>query len=424
MITTIIVFIIVFGILVVFHEFGHYIMAKRSGILVREFSIGMGPKVFYYRKNETTFTLRLLPVGGYVRMAGSSDDEDEEIKPGTPATLQLDANNRVSSINISNKTSLFQGIPLTITNSDLEEDLWIEGYENGDETEVKRFNVDHDATIIESDGVEVQIAPKDVQFQSASLKNRMLTNFAGVFNNFLLAIIVYTILGFAQGGVITNTNKVDVMSHDSVAKDAGIKNGDRIIAVEGHKTDDWQSVATQIQARPGKKTDVTVSRNGKTKQIELTPDKQTTNGKSVGVIGVTQQLDHSFKAKILSGFTQSWSMTKQLFTALASMFTGHFSLNDLGGPVAIFATTSQATKLGITGVLSFLGFLSLNLGIVNLIPIPGLDGGKLVLNIIEAIRHKPVSEKTETVITLIGFAFLMILMILVTWNDIQRYFLH
>ncbi|WP_439646131.1 site-2 protease family protein [Lentilactobacillus senioris] len=183
MITTIIVFIIVFGILVVFHEFGHYIMAKRSGILVRGiFYRYGGPKVFYYRKNETTFTLRLLPVGGYVRMAGSSDDEDEEIKPGgTPATLQLDANNRVSSINISNKTSLFQGIPLTITNSDLEEDLWIEGYENGDETEVKRFNVDHDATIIESDGVEVQIAPKDVQFQSASLKNRMLTNFAGVF---------------------------------------------------------------------------------------------------------------------------------------------------------------------------------------------------------------------------------------------------
>ncbi|MCY9806756.1 RIP metalloprotease RseP [Lentilactobacillus senioris] len=424
MITTIIVFIIVFGILVVFHEFGHYIMAKRSGILVREFSIGMGPKVFYYRKNETTFTLRLLPIGGYVRMAGSADDEDEEIKPGTPATLQLDDNNRVSSINISNKTSLFQGIPLTITNSDLEEDLWIEGYENGDESEVKRFNVDHDATIVESDGVEVQIAPKDVQFQSASLKNRMLTNFAGVFNNFLLAIIVYTILGFVQGGVITNTNKIDVMSHDSVAKDAGIKSGDRIIAVEGHKTNDWQSVATQIQTRPGKKTDITISRNGKTKQIELTPKKQTTNGKSVGVIGVTQQLDHSFKAKILSGFTQSWSMTKQLFTAIVSMFTGHFSLNDLGGPVAIFATTSQATKLGITGILSFLGFLSLNLGIVNLIPIPGLDGGKLVLNIIEAIRRKPVSEKTETVITLIGFAFLMILMILVTWNDIQRYFLH
>ena len=424
MITTIIVFIIVFGILVVFHEFGHYMMAKRSGILVREFSIGMGPKVFYYRRNGTTFTLRLLPIGGYVRMAGSADDEDEEIKAGTPATLQLNSADHVSSINISNKTSLFQGIPLTVTNSDLEEELWIEGYENGDESVVKRFNVDHDATIIESDGVEVQIAPKDVQFQSASLKNRMLTNFAGVFNNFLLAIIVYTILGFVQGGVTTNTNKVDVMSHDSVAKTAGIKTGDRIIEVEGHKTSDWQSVATRIQARPGKKTDVTVNRDGDKKNITLTPDKQSSNGKSVGVIGVTQSLNHSFKAKILSGFTQSWSMTKQLFAALGSMFTGHFSLNDLGGPVAIFATTSQATKLGITGVLSFLGFLSLNLGIVNLIPIPGLDGGKLVLNIIEAIRRKPVSERTETIITLVGFAFLMILMILVTWNDIQRYFLH
>lgn len=424
MITTIIVFIIVFGILVIFHEFGHYIMAKRSGILVREFSVGMGPKLFYYRKNGTTFTLRLLPVGGYVRMAGGADDEDEEIKPGTPATLQINKQNKVSSINISNKTSLFQGIPVTITDSDLENQLWLDGYENGDESTTKRFAVDHDATIIEKDGVAVQIAPKDVQFDSASLPNRILTNFAGVFNNFLLAIVVYTILGFVQGGVLTNTNQVDVATHDSVARDAGIKSGDKIIAVDGQKTDNWTELTTKIQNKPGKKVDLTVKRGNSQKKVTLTPKKEKISGKSVGMIGVTQSLDRSFKAKALSGFTQSWSMTKQLLIAIGSMFTGHFSLNDLGGPVAIFATTSQAAKLGITGVLSFLGFLSLNLGIVNLLPIPGLDGGKLLLNIIEAIRHKPVSTKTETVITLIGFAFLMILMVLVTWNDLQRYFLH
>ncbi len=109
MITTIIVFIIVFGILVIFHEFGHFITAKRSGILVREFSVGMGPKVFYYRKNSTTFTLRLLPLGGYVRMAGEADDGEDELKPGTPVTLQLNDQGVVTSINTSNKHSLFQG---------------------------------------------------------------------------------------------------------------------------------------------------------------------------------------------------------------------------------------------------------------------------------------------------------------------------
>lgn len=424
MITTIIVFIIVFGILVIFHEFGHYIMAKRSGILVREFSVGMGPKVFFHRSGSTTFTLRLLPLGGYVRMAGEVDDGEEELKPGTPVTLQLNDQGVVTRINTSNKHSLFQGIPLTVTGTDLAHDLYIKGYENGDESDVKKYSVDHDAIIIESDGTELQIAPEDVQFQAAPLGKRMLTNFAGVFNNFILAILVYTILGFVQSGVQSNTNKINVMPSDSVARQAGVKSGDRILSINGHKTADWDQLAVQIQSNPGKKVTAEISRDGQNKSIQMTPKSNTQGCKKIGMIGITQSLDTSFKAKVLSGFTQTWTMTKTLLGALWSMVSGHFSLNDLGGPVAIFATTSQAASLGISGVLNFLAWLSLNLAIINLIPIPGLDGGKLVLNIIEAIRRKPVSQRTETVVTLIGFAFLMILMILVTWNDIERYFLH
>lgn len=105
------------------------------------------------------------------------------------------------------------------------------------------------------------------------------------------------------------------------------------------------------------------------------------------------------------------------------MVSGHFSLNDLGGPVAIFATTSTAASEGVLGVLSFLAFLSLNLGIVNLLPIPALDGGKILLNVIEGIRRKPLSENVETAITLVGVVFLVVLMLLVTWNDIERYFI-
>jgi regulator of sigma E protease len=399
-------------------------MAKRSGILVREFSVGMGPKVFFHRSGSTTFTLRLLPLGGYVRMAGEVDDGEEELKPGTPVTLQLNDQGVVTRINTSNKHSLFQGIPLTVTGTDLAHDLYIKGYENGDESDVKKYPVDHDAIIIESDGTELQIAPEDVQFQAAPLGKRMLTNFAGVFNNFILAILVYTILGFVQGGVQSNTNKINIMPSDSVARQAGVKSGDRILSINGHKTADWDQLAVQIQSNPGKKVTAEISRDGQNKSIRMTPKSNTQGGKKIGMIGITQSLDTSFKAKVLSGFTQTWTMTKTLLGALWSMVSGHFSLNDLGGPVAIFATTSQAASLGISGVLNFLAWLSLNLAIINLIPIPGLDGGKLVLNIIEAIRRKPVSQRTETVVTLIGFAFLMILMILVTWNDIERYFLH
>ena len=157
------------------HEFGHYFFAKRSGIvLVREFSIGMGPKIYAYHKNGTTYTLRILPLGGYVRMAGLEDDEDS-LKKGQPISLLLDDNGIVRKINASSKMTLLNAVPLEVSAWDLDQELWIKGYEDGYETKEVTYQVDHDAMIIESDGTEVQIAPLDVQFQSATLPNRMMT---------------------------------------------------------------------------------------------------------------------------------------------------------------------------------------------------------------------------------------------------------
>lgn len=423
MITTIITFIIVFGLIVFIHEFGHFYFAKRAGILVREFSIGMGPKLFNYRTTDTTYTIRLLPVGGYVRMAGAEDDEDE-LKPGTPVSLYIGDNDQVTRINTSKKSTLFNGVPMAVTATDLEDELWIEGYENGDESEVKRYNVAHDATIIETDGTEVRIAPRDVQFQSASLGHRLMTNFAGPMNNFILAIIVYTILTFVAGGVTNNSNRVSPTTTDvTVARSAGIKNGDYITAVNGKKVNDWNQIAVQIQNRAHKQTNFEIKRGNQTKTIKVVPAATKVNKKTIGAIGITQYRSHDLGAMLVSGFTQTWQMTVRLMVAIWSMVSGHFSLNDLGGPVAIFATTSTAASEGILGVLSFLAFLSLNLGIVNLLPIPALDGGKILLNVIEGVRRKPLSENVETAITLVGVVFLVVLMLLVTWNDIERYFI-
>jgi len=424
LIVTIITFIIVFGILVIVHEFGHFYFAKRSGILVREFSVGMGPKAVAFRRHATTYTLRFLPIGGYVRMAGVADDEDEELKPGTPVSLQIGDDGLVQSINASKKTTLFNGIPLSVTATDLEKDLWIEGYENGDETELKHYQVQHDATIIENDGTEVQIAPVDVQFQSAKLWQRMLTNFAGPMNNFILAIITFAILAFMQGGVTSVTTKVQSTTANSVARQAGIKAGDEIIAVNGKKNTSAQSISLLIQDSPNKRVNLTVKQNGQAHKIAVKPAAKTVSGNKVGQIGVrwATSTDTSLGAKLAYGFTGSWNITKQIFQVLGRMVTHGFSLNDLGGPVAIFATTSQAAKSGLRQVIYLLAVLSINLGIVNLLPIPALDGGKLLLNIVEGIRGKPLRVETESVITLIGFGLLMLLMVLVTWNDIQRYF--
>lgn len=421
LIQTIITFIIVFGILVIVHEFGHFYFAKKSGILVREFSIGMGPKIYAYSKNATTYTIRILPVGGYVRMAGL-EDADEELKPGMPVSLITGDNGKVETINTSHDTTLLNGIPVEITGSDLENELWIEGYENGDEETLKRYEVDHDASIIEADGTKVRIAPKDVQFQSAKLWQRILTNFAGPMNNFILAIVVFALVGILQGQVPTNSNQITVIQ-DSVAAKSGLKSQDRIISVNDKSTKDWSDLQDAISSRPGKKTKMTIKRNSKKITLQITPKSVKQNGTKTGQIGIESTMTKSITARIAYGFTETWKLTTMIFALLGHMITHGVSVNDFGGPVAIYAQTSAAAKLGFTSVLTMLAYLSLNLGIVNLIPIPALDGGKILLNFIEGIRRKPLKPETEGIITLIGFGLLMLLMILVTWNDIQRYFL-
>ncbi len=423
MLITIITFIIVFGILVLVHEFGHYYFAKRAGILVREFSIGMGPKIWWSRRNGTTYTVRLLPLGGYVRLAGADEDDDETLRPGTPVTIQLNDQNEVKTINASEKTTLFQGLPLQIVAKDLVDDLWISGYVNGDESVVKKFSVNHDANVIERDGTELRIAPRDVQINSASLPHRMMTNFAGPMNNFILALVVFIILGFTLPGIPTNSNQLGQVQSSSVAAKAGLKAGDRIVKVNGHSTRNWQSMTTAISSKPGQRLTINYERAGQEHTTKLIPKKVRRGKQTIGQIGVMEQQKKDFASRIQYGLHQFILSGTLIFSVLGHMFTHGFSLNDLGGPVAIYAGTSQATSLGINGVLAFLAMLSINLGIVNLLPIPALDGGKLVLNIIEGIIRRPIPEKAEGIVTLIGFGFLMLLMILVTWNDIQRYFI-
>lgn len=423
MIVTIITFILVFGILVLVHEYGHYYFAKRAGILVREFSIGMGPKIWWTRKKGTTYTVRLLPVGGYVRLAGNDDEDADELRPGTPVTLQLNQDNQVVTINASSKSTLFQGIPLQLVDSDLVDGLWIKGYVNGDESELKTYPVNHDATVVEHDGTAVQIAPRDVQFRSASLPARMMTNFAGPLNNFILSLLVFIILGFTLAGVPTNSNQIGKVNPGSVAAKASLVAGDRITKVNTTKIDNWAELSTNLSSKPNQRVELTYRHDGKTRTTTVRPKAVKQGKETVGQIGILEQVATGTKARLLFGWQQFVQAGTLIFTVLGHMFTHGFSLNDLGGPVAIYAGTSQATALGVNGVLNFLALLSINLGIVNLLPIPALDGGKLLLNIIEAVIRRPIPEKAEGIVTMIGFMILLVLMILVTWNDIQRYFI-
>lgn len=414
MIQTLVTFIIVFGIIVVVHEYGHLFFAKRAGILVREFSIGMGPKIFAHQAKDGTFySIRILPLGGYVRMAGWGDDTTE-IKKGTPASLLI-VENQVVKINLSERVTLENSVPMLVTEYDFEEALFIEGEVFG---ETKRYSVDHDATIIEADGTELRIAPRDVQYQSASVLGKILTNFAGPLNNFILGIIAFIIITFMQGGVPSNTNQIGQVQSDTPAYSAGLQSKDKIQAVNGEKTNNWEEVVQRIGANDGSEIKLDIERAGATKTLELKPEK--IDGRYR--IGITQTIKTGFLDKLTGGFTQAANATTLIFKDLGNLIAQP-SLDKLGGPVAIYDLSGQAAREGLLSVIALLAMLSINLGIVNLIPIPVLDGGKIVLNIVEALRSKPLSQEKEGILTLVGLVFMVVLMIAVTWNDILRAFI-
>lgn len=415
----IIAFIFIFGVIVVVHEFGHFYFAKKAGILVREFAIGMGPKIFaHIGKDGTAYTIRMLPLGGYVRMAGWGEDKTE-IKTGTPASLSLNEKGIVTRINLSEKILDNTSLPMNVTSFDFEDQLILTGLVLD---ESKTFKVDHDATIIEEDGTEVRIAPLDVQYQNASIWGRLMTNFAGPLNNFILGVLAFILFFFLQGGVPdVSTNQVTVTDGGALQA-AGVKTGARILEINGKEVADYEVLSTILaqvneDAKEAPVLDVVVEENGKESNLQITTIKD----QGYYRLGVSPHLKSGFVETVVGGFREAGATALLIVNALKNLIAS-FDVKQLGGPVAIYNVSSQAAEGGILPVLRLLAMLSINLGIFNLIPIPALDGGKILINLIEAIRRKPLKQETESYITLAGVAIMVLLMLVVTWNDIMRVF--
>lgn len=421
---SIVLFIIVFGILVFIHELGHYLLAKRAGILVREFAIGFGPKLVSIRRGETAYTLRMLPLGGYVMMAGYEDDDD--IRSGMLVSVELNRNGEITHIDTTQEVQLNNALPIEVREFDLVDDLYLEGRVQGQE-ESERFAVTETALVTKENGVAVQIAPRHRRFNHAKVGDKMLTNFAGPFNNFILAIILFMALAFIQGGAPPTLNSTPIVGDilpNSPAQAAQIQSGDEIIAIDGQTANTIQAVSDAISTHPDEMITLDVQRGNDRQTLQVTPEQvETQSGEMIGQIGIVYARENGFFAKVSYGFTQTWDVIKQLVGAFTGLFTGRLGIEQLGGPVAVFQVTDTVVQTsGLIGLLSLAAGLSANLGFVNLIPIPGLDGGKLLLNIIEIIKGKPISEEREMMITMVGALFLIGLMIVVTWNDIQNFF--
>lgn len=415
----ILAFIFIFGVIVVVHEFGHFYFAKKSGILVREFAIGMGPKIFSHTGQDgTLYTIRILPLGGYVRMAGWGEDKTE-IKTGTPASLTLNADGIVTRINLSGKQLDNLSLPMNVTSFDFEEKLEITGLVLD---ESKTYKVDHDATIVEEDGTEVRIAPLDVQYQNATVWGKLITNFAGPMNNFILGTFIFIMLVFAQGGVADSTSNAVSITDGGALQDAGLVTGDKILSVNGQTTDTYTDIVSIIsqaasEASTAPSFDLVVEHEGAEQSLTVTAEKVDDSYR----IGISPILKTGFLDKIIGGFQQAGGTAVIVVTALKNLIA-NFDVKQLGGPVAIYSVSNQAVANGWFSVFNLMAMLSINIGIFNLIPIPALDGGKIVMNILEGIRRKPLKPETESYITLAGVAIMVVLMLVVTWNDIMRVF--
>lgn len=331
--------IVIFGFLVFVHELGHFLVAKAVGITVEEFSIGFGPPVVSVKKDDTHYSLRLLPFFSYVRMRGA---------------------------------------------------------EPGDEGEAEG------------------------SFNSKSVLQRFAVVGAGPFMYFLLASLLFAVI-FSAIGVGQPTTVVHEVVPGYPAERAGIRAGDRILSIGGTAARDWETIVLTIHANPGKSLPVVVERAGKQVTFEIVP-AQNPDDPARGFIGIRPDTTitkmHPLRA-IVAGVGQTFSVVALWFRGIVMMITRKVQA-DVVGPVGIIQMIGEASRLGVASVLALAAAMAANLGMLNLLPFPALDGSRLAFLVVEAIRGKPVDPEKEAMVHLVGLAILLALGVFITYKDIIR----
>lgn len=357
MLTTIVSFVVVISILIFVHEFGHFIVAKKTGVLVEEFAIGMGPKLVGKQKGETLYSIRLFPLGGYCKMTGEFpvDEEEDEVE-------------------------------------DVKQ--YRQAYRNG-----------------------------RCLFQK-SVFERIAVIFTGPLMNFLLAVVVFSLIFSVFGVPVSGSSStvIGTVLPDKPAKEAGLQAQDKIVAVNDQQVNNWEELAGLINKNPNQEITVTVKRNGRLKSFQVTPELD--SERDVGLIGIMPQLVREkagiFKS-IKLGVQQTLAVTVGIINGVWQMITGQMS-SSVAGPVKIAQLVGDAAQVSILKVLNLMAILSVNLGILNLLPFPALDGGRLVFLGIEAVRGKAIDPEKEGFVHFIGLVLLLILMGIVVYRDIVDIF--
>lgn len=347
---TILATVFVLGVLIFFHELGHFLLAKKVGIKVEKFSLGFPPSILKKKIGETEYCIGLIPLGGYVKMAGET--------PGEEAT----------------------GAPY--------------------------------------------------EFMSKSVGARALVVFAGPFMNFVIAWLVLWGIYFIQGEEVADQDRavVGIVSPDSPAAEAGLLPDDVITAINGTQVTTFLSMARLISTEVEKPITITWQRDGQemtASVVTIVDEAYNQEGKKVpvGMIGVGQQttfLSMGFFQSAGRGLTKTTDFVKMVFQFIYDLVTRKLSPKMIGGPVFIAQMAGQTAQMGFTTLLAFMALLSVNLAILNILPIPVLDGGHLVFLLIEKLKGTPLTVNQRMIAQQIGLVFLLLVIIMVTYNDIVR----
>ncbi|HEU4628692.1 MAG TPA: RIP metalloprotease RseP [Gemmatimonadaceae bacterium] len=393
--------IVVFGLVVLVHELGHFLAAKAMGVYAPRFSIGFGPALFRRRWGETEYVLAALPLGGYVRMASRDDETMALIEGGGEHAPE---------------------VPHTVGGSGT---VKVGEEHIGDG--LRPADWDPEAL--------VPFGPKPVPehrwFESKRLPARLFILVAGVAMNVVLTFVVLTgaYVSFGQPYLLP---VVDSVVAGMPAAAAGLRAGDRIVAVDGTPVARWSEVVERVTVAAGDTLAVQVRRGGTSLALRLVPaaaaDTNPLTGevRGVGRIGALADTAHTgiepigLPEAVARGAATTWQMGTVVFTTLKRLANGRESVSSLGGPIAIAQVSVQAARSGPENFVFLLALISINIGIFNLLPIPILDGGQIVLNVAESVKGRPFSVRTKELIARAGLAAIGLIFVLVMFNDIKR----
>lgn len=344
---TIIYFILILGGIVFFHELGHFLFAKKAGVYIYEFSIGMGPQLFKWKskKDETMYSIRLLPIGGFVQMAGEEIDPDENI-------------------------------------------------------------------------------PKEKRMQSKTWLQRFSIMIAGIFFNFVLAIVLLFVVGLINGTPQKETY-IGVIDKNSSAYNAGLRENFEILQVNGKKASTKDILSLELIANVKKEVEVKYKdENGNVEIAKFKADTVDENGTTNYKYGFSliNQKQRGFFSSIKYAFTKTIELIEYMFFVIWYLITGKISLTNLSGPIGIFTMVGETAKEGLINLVYLMAIISINVGFINFLPLPAFDGGRILFLIIEKIKGSPVNPKIENIIHTVGLGLLMLLMVFIIYNDILRIF--